>query len=321
MQTGQSVCVAIGILPVDSGTAAEAMDSPFFDGFDTRSVRVGELVFHMRLGGSGPPLLLLHGYPQSHVAWHAVAEDLAREFTLVVPDLPGYGDSVGPPLASDHRNHSKRFTAARLVELMASLGHHTFAVAAHDRGARVGFRMVMDEPERVLGFASLDTVPTLDIWDAADKAFALDAWHWPFLAQPAPFPERLIAAAPDVFLDQLLTRWEGSKDALDARAVAEYRRCFRNPRVLEAMSEDYRAGATVDVEHDQADRDAGRRVQCPVFVLRGERYTASPLDGIWRRWADDVQSLTLDCGHFIAEEQPADCARALLPFFLGLNWI
>ena len=306
--------------------------SELFPGFENRDVtipvgesqsgesrsgqtRSGETRIHLRLGGSGPPLLLLHGYPQSHVAWHKVAPILAPHFRLVIPDLPGYGDSLGPPRSDDHTHHSKRVTAAVFVELMSTLGHDRFDVAAHDRGARVGYRMALDHPDRVKRLASLDTVPTLDIWEAADKDFAIDAFHWPLLAQPAPFPERLIGADPDGFLDQLLTTWAGSANALDPAAVAEYRRCFHKPSVLEAMSEDYRAGATLDLLHDQADRDGGRRVLCPVFVPWGQRYTLSSPESVWQRWADDVRTLPLDCGHFIAEELPEACAHGLLDFF------
>ncbi|MEM7377446.1 MAG: alpha/beta hydrolase [Pseudomonadota bacterium] len=290
-------------------------DTDLFPGFETHRIATGESVLHLRCGGAGPPLLLLHGYPQTHVAWHAVAPRLATRFTLVIPDLPGYGDSVGPPVDAAHLNQAKRTTAATLVELMASLGHAAFHVAAHDRGARVGYRMALDHPDRVRQLASLDTVPTLDIWEAADKAFALDAFHWPLLAQPAPFPETLIAGNPDVFLDQLLSTWAGAPGALDPRAVAEYRRCFRLFSVLQAMSEDYRAGATVDAAHDLADREAGRRVRCPVYVPWGTRYMASSPEPIWRRWADDVRVEAIDCGHFIAEEAPEACAAGLAAFF------
>ncbi|MEM6985939.1 MAG: alpha/beta hydrolase [Pseudomonadota bacterium] len=286
-----------------------------FPGFETRRIELSDACLHVRLGGAGPPLLLLHGYPQSHVAWHAVAPVLADHFSLVVPDLPGYGDSLGPPIDADHINYSKRHTAALFVQLMELLEYEQFYVAAHDRGARVGYRLALDHPSKVLRLASLDTVPTLDIWDAANRDFALDAFHWPLLAQPAPFPEQLIGANPDLFLDQLLTTWVGSPNALDPNAVAEYRRCFRAPSVLQAMSEDYRAGATIDWAHDRADRDAGRRLQCAVFVPWGARYTASSPEAIWRRWADDVETLRLDCGHFIAEELPTACANALLAFF------
>lgn len=290
-------------------------ETDLFPGFETRRLALGDCELHLRIGGEGAPLLLLHGYPQSHVAWHAVAPTLASRFSLIIPDLPGYGDSIGPPPDPMHLNYAKRTTAKVLVEMMDYLGHGRFHLAAHDRGARVAYRMALDHPDRVMRLASLDTVPTLDIWEAADKDFAIDAFHWPLLAQPAPFPEQLIGANPDLFLDQLLQTWAGSADVLDPRAVAQYRRCFCKPDVLQAMSEDYRAGASIDVEHDRADRDAGRKLVCPVYVPWGVRYSLKSPENVWRRWAEDVSVQPLDCGHFLAEEAPAECATGLLEFF------
>ena len=286
-----------------------------FEGFETRRIALEGVTLNTRLGGEGPPLLLLHGYPQTHAAWHRVAPSLARHFSLVIPDLPGYGESLGPAPDSEHRNHSKRATAAIMVALMAQLGHARFFLAGHDRGARVAYRLTLDHPERVRRLASLDTVPTLDVWEGMDWQGALDAFHWPFLAQPDSLPERLIGAAPDVYLDYLLEHWAGSPDILDPAAVAQYREHFRKPSVQAAMAEDYRAGATIDVEHDREDRAAGKRIACPVFVPWGRRYTGGSLLPIWQRWADDVEGLEIDCGHFIAEEAPEIFARALIDFF------
>ncbi len=286
-----------------------------FDGFDGKIIDVGEARINLRLGGDGPPLLLLHGYPQTHVHWHAVAPLLKAHFTLVIPDLRGYGDSLGPDPDPDHHNYSKRVMAQDMVEVVKQLGFERFYLAGHDRGARVAYRLTLDHPDRVIKLASLDTVPTLDIWEAMDKATSLDAFHWPFLAQPAPIPEQMIGNDPDFFLNHLLERWSGSPNVLDAAAVAEYTKHFRKPSVLQAMAEDYRAGATIDVEHDQADRDVGRRVTCPVLVPLGQRYTTASLLPIWQRWADDVREVPLDCGHFIAEELPEECAKLLIEFF------
>ena len=287
-----------------------------FEGFERRRLAVGDAEIHMRLGGAGPPLLLLHGFPQTHAVWHAVAPLLRDRFFLVMPDLRGYGESVGPPPDPAHRNYCKRTMAADMAAVMAELGHARFFLAGHDRGARVAYRLALDHPDRVLRLVSLDTVPTLDVWEAMDWQAALDAYHWPLLAQPAPVPERLIGNDPDFFLHHLLDRWSGRPGALDEAAVANYEAHFRKPAVLAAMAEDYRAGATIDLAHDREDRAAGRRIACPVLVPWGARYTAeSPLE-IWRRWADDVRELRLDCGHFIAEEAPAACADALRDFFL-----
>lgn len=287
-----------------------------FKGFATRDVECENARIHCRVGGQGTPLLLLHGFPQSHVQWHRLAPLLAGEFSLVVPDSRGYGASRGPAPDPDHRNYSKREMAKDMVQLMSRLGHERFGVVSHDRGARVGYRLALDAPERVSHFVSLDTVPTLDSWEAFDMAASIRTFHWPFLAQPAPVPERMIGADPDFFITHLLERWAGRPDALDPDAVAAYMAAFRKPEVLQAMVEDYRAGATIDLENDREDRNAGRRLQCPVLAIRGGMRKAKKLLGpIWERWADDVTEIALDCGHFIAEEAPDDCAAAIRRFF------
>ncbi|MGE0118123.1 MAG: alpha/beta fold hydrolase [Dongiaceae bacterium] len=288
------------------------------DDFAERRIAVGNAEIYLRTGGAGPPLLLLHGFPQTHVIWHRVAPRLSQSFTLVMPDLRGYGDSRGPPPDADHVNYSKRAMAGDMVALMAALGHERFSLAGHDRGARVGYRLCLDHPGRVTRFASLDVVPTLDVWEEMDADRALATYHWPFLAVPAPLPERLIGAEPEFYVTHLLERWAGRRDALDPRAVAAYVAQVRRPSVLSAMCEDYRAGAGIDRAHDRADRDAGRRIACPVLVVWGRGYSASKEESplvVWRRWADDVRDVPLDCGHFIAEEAPEACADALLDFF------
>jgi haloacetate dehalogenase len=283
-----------------------------FEGFSAERVAIDEdLTLHVRRGGSGPPLLLLHGYPQCHLAWHRVAPLLAKDFTLVIPDLPGYGDSGWRGADAAHLHQSKRQMAADLVALMAGLGHPRFAVAGHDRGGRVAYRMAFDHPERVTRLAAVDIVPTLEVWNALNGRATLRTFHWPFLAQPRPLPERLIAGDPDRFLMHLVASWAGRPDALDPDALAEYRRHFAAPAVLEASCEDYRAGAGVDVDHDRGDREAGRRIGCPTLVVWGRRYfQRSPL-AIWQAWAAEVREAEIDCGHFIAEEAPEDCAAAL----------
>jgi haloacetate dehalogenase len=263
-------------------------------------------------------LLLLHGYPQTHVTWHRVASRLAQAFTLVMPDLPGYGRSKGPAPDAEHLSYSKRTMARDMVEVMAALGHDRFALVGHDRGARVGYRLCLDHPERVIRFATLDVVPTIEVWEDMDADRAISTYHWPFLAVPAPLPERLIGADPEFYVRHLLDRWAGRGEALDPRAVAAYVAQFRLPSVLSATCEDYRAGATIDRVHDREDRAAGRKIRCPVLVIWGRDYSASkeasPIVA-WRRWADDVREVPLDCGHFIAEEAPDACADALIGFF------
>ncbi len=289
------------------------------DWLEERRVAVGEAELYLRLGGAGPPLLLLHGYPQTHLAWHRVAPPLARDFTLVIPDLRGYGASTGPAPDPEHRNYSKRAMAEDMVALMAALGHDRFALAGHDRGGRVGYRLCLDHPERVTRFAALDIVPTLDVWQAMDADTALSTYHWPFLAVPAPVPERLIGSDPDFFIAHLLDRWAGRPDALDPNAVRAYCAQFHDPAVIAATCADYRAGASLDRAHDQADRDAGRKLACPLLVVWGRRYLsakeAAPLE-TWRAWAEDAREVALDCGHFVAEEAPEACAAALRDFFL-----
>jgi len=291
---------------------------PSFDGFAAREFALGEATIFARIGGAGPPLLLLHGYPQTHVAWHRVAPRLMRDFTVIVPDLPGYGRSRGPGPDPEHRNHSKRTMAADMAELMTALGHDRFLVAGHDRGARVGFRLALDHPQRVQRFAALDIIPTLDVWEQLDADKALAGYHWSFLAVPAPVPERLIGADPDFYIRHLLDRWVGRPDALHPQAVAAYLRQFHDPSVLAASCEDYRAGATIDRVEDAEDRRAGRKIVCPVLILWARRYLSSKIASpvaVWRKWADDVREVALDCGHFIAEEEPLECAQAMTAFF------
>ncbi len=289
-----------------------------FDGFERRRIALGEADLNVLTGGRGPAVLLLHGYPQTLAMWHAVAPLLADRFALVMADLPGYGDSIGPAPDAAHVNYSKRTTAMSMVRLMESLGHRRFMLAGHDRGARVAYRLALDHPDRVSRFAALDIVPTLEVWEQMDWKEALATYHWPFLAVPAPLPETLIGGNPDFYLHHLLARWAGRREALAPEAVAAYERAFRKSSVIAATCADYRAGAGIDIEHDRADREAGRRIACPVLVVWGRNYlgdkVGSPL-ATWRRWAEDVSEVPLDCGHFLAEEEPEACAAALRDFF------
>ena len=282
-----------------------------FEGFAQADIDTGEAVIRVRHGGSGPPLLLLHGYPQTHVMWHQVAPRLARDFTVVVPDLRGYGDSSKPPTTPDHAPYSKRAMARDQIAVMEQLGFERFAVAGHDRGGRVAYRLALDHPECVRKLAVLDIIPTGEAFRRADRAFGLGYWHWFFLAQPDDLPERLITADPDAYY----LRW--FSDAFAPEAVAEYRRCFRDPATTHTMCEDYRAGATIDFMLDEADRGR-RRIDCPVLVLWGRR---GRLDAwydvlaVWRDWADDVRGRALDCGHFLPEEAPDETYAELHAFF------
>ncbi len=288
-----------------------------FEGFATRDIRCTGATIHCRAGGRGAPLLLLHGFPQTHVHWHRLAPLLADEYSLVIPDLRGYGGSRGPAPDPGHENYSKREMAKDMVHLMSQLGHDRFGIVAHDRGVRVGYRLALDAPGRVSHLVGLDTVPTLDIWEAWDMTASIEGFHWPFLAQPAPLPERLMGADPDFFITHLLDRRAGRPGALDPAAVAAYQTAFRRPEVLQAMAEDYRAGATIDLEHDRQDRNAGRKLQCPVFAPRGRLHTATPLRPIWERWAEVVSEDAFECGHFLAEEAPEECAASIRGFLLA----
>lgn len=282
-----------------------------FAGFEEADVDVGEAVIHLRRGGSGPPLLLLHGYPQTHVMWHLVAEDLARDFTVVAPDLRGYGDSSKPPTDDEHEPYSKRAMARDQIALMRSLGYERFLVAGHDRGGRVAYRLALDHPDAVARLAVLDIVPTYDMYAGMDMRTGLSAWHWFFLPQPYGLPERLLAADPEGFY------FGQGRDVFAPEALAEYRRCLRDPRVIHAICEDYRAGATFDYLLDEADRGV-HRIGCPVLVLWGSRGALGRRDDvldIWSAWADDVRGATIECGHHLPEEAPAETLAALREFF------
>jgi haloacetate dehalogenase len=291
--------------------------SELLPGFTRRRVQTGEVALHVAVGGDGPPVVLLHGYPQTHVAWHAVAPRLAERFTVVCPDLRGYGASDKPPGDPDHQRYAKRAMAGDVAALMAALGHDRFAVVGHDRGALVGHRLALDSPAAVSRLAVLDVLPQLDMWAAMNRDFGLAGWHLFFLAQPPDLPERLIGADPDLFLAHTVRAWDGGDGVVTAEALAAYREAFADPRTIHATCEDYRAGATVDVANDGADRDRGRRISAPVLLLWGQppgmELPFDPL-AVWRRWAGDVDGGPLPCGHFLAEERPDEVADALRRF-------
>ena len=273
-----------------------------------------------RAGGNGPALLLLHGYPQTNVMWHKLAPLLAARFTLVIPDLPGYGWSAAPRSTPDHAPYTKRAMANVALEIMEALGFVRFHVAGHDRGGRVAYRLALDHPGRVEKLAVLDIVPTHAMWHGMDDKLAMKVWHWPFLAQPEPLPVTLIGAAPVDYWNLKAASWTKLKDlsAFDPRALAHYHAFFSDPLRIHATCEDYRAGRTGDLQHDEDDRSAGRKIACPVLALWGSAgipsETAGPL-AIWREWADDVRGHAIDSGHFLAEENPRATAAALLEFF------
>jgi haloacetate dehalogenase len=289
-----------------------------FPGFRAERITVHEGIdIHAIVGGSGPPLLLLHGHPQTHAIWHRVAPRLAEQFTVVACDLRGYGDSSKPPGDPDHANYSKRSMALDALGLMRALGFETFRVLAHDRGARVAHRLAADHPQAVLRMALLDIAPTLAMYAQTNDMFARAYWHWFFLIQPAPLPERLIEADPAAYAVDVMGRRSGGLKVFDPRALAEYQRCLALPGTAHGICEDYRAAAGIDLEHDRADREAGRRLALPLLVLWGEQGVVhrcfAPLTE-WQAIADDVRGEALPCGHYIAEEAPEALLERVLPF-------
>ena len=283
--------------------------------FEEQRIDVGEAEIYLKRSGDGEPLLLLHGFPQTHVAWHEIAPQLAQEYTVIVPDLRGYGESTGPPdpTAADYTH---RVMAEDMAAVMEALGFDTYRVVGHDRGARVGYRFALDFPERVRKLAVLDIVPTLETAESMDYRSAKGRYHWLFLAQPHPIPETLLNNESAFYVDHLMESWSASVDDLDPNAVAEYRRYFGNESVVRACCEDYRAGLSLDLEHDRESRSAGNRIECPLLVLWGDvrgRDSIAILD-IWERWATDVRGGALPCGHFVMEEAPEGTLEELEPF-------
>jgi haloacetate dehalogenase len=292
-------------------------DIPLFPGFDVREVDGAGARIHCVIGGSGPPLLLLHGYPQTHAMWHKVAPVLAERYTVVCADLRGYGDSAKPAGAPPHETYSKRAMAADMVAVMRALGYPRFRLVGHDRGARVSHRLCLDHRDAVEQVAMLDISPTRIMFERTDQAFATAYYHWFFLAQPYDLPERMIGADPAYYLAIKMKRWSaGETSFFDPRAWAEYERCFSDPATIHASCEDYRAAATIDLVHDR--NDPAQRVRCPLLALWGAKGVVNRLfDPIadWSSVADDVRAQVMPTGHYIAEEAPAETLAQLRAFF------
>jgi haloacetate dehalogenase len=276
----------------------------------------------VRCGGSGPPLLLLHGFPETSLMWREIAPQLVDRFSVVAADLRGYGQSSCPASDPAHANGSKRAMARDMVSVMAQLGFDRFAVTGHDRGGRVAYRLALDHPDRIERLAVLDIVPGADAWDRADTRFALSFWPWTFLAQPWPLPERLLEACADAVIDDAASQWATEPAAFPADVRAAYAAALRTPEHAHAICEEYRAAATIDREHDALDRVAGRKIRCPMLVLWSAGSAVDlwyadaggPLE-IWRNWADDVRGHSLEGGHFFPEARPHETAAALARFF------
>jgi len=292
----------------------------FFPGFERRRIKTSGAEINLVTGGSGPPLLLLHGYPETHLMWRKVAPRLANEFTLVIPDLRGYGDSAKPPAGQDNETYSKRALALDQVETMAELGFEQFAVAGHDRGARVAHRLARDHAEQIERVALLDIVPTLYRFETIDQKAATSSWHWFFLIQPRGFPERLIGSETEFFLRHQLSALLREPAKLEPEAFADYLRCFKNPDTIRATCDEYRAGASIDLEHDRADR--GRKLTMPLLMLWGKRSSqGSGYDvlAVWRDHAENVRGHAIDSGHFIPEEHPTTPTRRSATFSPALR--
>jgi haloacetate dehalogenase len=295
-----------------------------FEGFESAEVAVGETHIFLRHGGSGPPILLLHGFPETHLMWRDVAPILAVEFSVVCADLRGYGRSGCPQSDADHAPYAKRSMAEDMVTAMQALGFDRFAVAGHDRGGRVAYRLALDHPDRVERLAVLDIAPTDTVWARADARLALSFWPWSLLAQPAPLPERLLAAAPEAVIADARDQWGSAGPAFPADVEAAYVEALRDPAHAHAICEEYRAAAGLDRTHDQADLAAGRRIACPLLALWGApgavedwyAQVGGPL-ALWREWAGDVRGHAVKAGHFFPEEIPQETARALGDFFAG----
>ena len=296
-----------------------------FEGFEAAEVPTGETSIFVRSSGAGPAILLLHGFPQTHLMWRDIAPLLAASFTVVCPDLRGYGRSGCPRSASDHSPYSKRAMARDMAEVMEQLGFGRFAVAGHDRGGRVAFRLAMDHPNRIERLAVLDVLPGSAMWERADARLALAFWPWSLLAQPEPLPERLLAGDPGAVVDDALTQWDTPRSAFSGAVRDAYVDALRDPAHVHAICEEYRAAASIDREHDEADRKLGRKITCPLLALWSAKGglehwygdAGGPL-ALWREWADDVAGGAVEGGHFFAEEKPQEIARTLAHFFEGI---
>jgi haloacetate dehalogenase len=295
-----------------------------FDGFESTEIRTRDTTIFIRRAGGGPPVLLLHGFPQTHVMWRDVAPLLSRQFTVICADLRGYGQSGCPASQSGHAAYSKREMAAELVEVMGQSGFRQFAVAGHDRGGRVAYRLALDHPDHVRKLAVLDVVPTAAAWDRANADFALGFWPWSLLAQDEPLPERILTTTATAMIDSALDTWGSSGETFTPEIRTIYSDMLRDPQHAHAICEEYRAAATIDRDHDEADRKDNKRIACPLLVLwsgKGPLNTwyeseGGPI-GLWHDWADHVSGDAMAGGHFFPEELPRQTADHLNRFFVG----
>lgn len=288
-----------------------------FESFESLNLKIEDADIHLKRAGEGPPLLMLHGFPQTHVTWHKIAPTLAERFQVIVPDVPGYGASTFPEITVERM--SKPFMASLMVKTMRQLGHERFHLIGHDRGARIGYRLALNSPDSVDRIAMIDTIPTIEVWEAMRYQQAIDGYHWLLLAQPEPELHKLIASDGPAYARHLLNRWAHHHDRIDPASFEACAASYAKPSVVEAMFADYRAGASVDLEADRVDRDAGRKISAPLFFTWGQFYMRTGAEkGVeaWKRWANNVTiGGALDSGHFPQEEDAQACAAGLMKFF------
>ena len=290
----------------------------FDNRFVKEKIKANDMEINTAHGGNGEPLLLLHGYPQSHIMWHETAPKLSEDFYIVCPDLRGYGDSSKPKGLPDHSNYSKRAMAQDIIEVMNKLGFNDFYAAGHDRGGRVLHRMCLDHPDAVKKACVMDIAPTYHMFTTADKEFAAGYYHWFFLIQPDGLPEKLISEDPEYYLSEILKRWSGRNKEFNPQAVGEYIRCFSKPECIHGSCEDYRAASAIDLEHDEEDMD--KKITCPLLVLWGnEGFIHRKYDVLdtWKKRAATVTGKALDSGHFLPEENPGQVLAELTAFLIS----
>ncbi len=299
------------------GWTNSCISCPMLTNFTHKKIPASNCEIDLMMAGTGSPILLLHGFPQTKIAWHKIAPDLAITHTVIIPDLPGYGDSTAPAPDEKYKNYSKRQMANTLVELMLKLGFDQFAVASHDRGARVAYRMALDHPQHVTQLAVLNIIPTLDMVENLNYNTAVSLGNWFFLAQPAPLPETLLKNNAGYYLKHVLDNWSQNPELISPEAKAEYLRCFKKPQVIDAICAEYRA-TVWDIEYDREDQTKNNRIHCPVHALWSKEgipaSIVNPLE-VWKKWADKVSGNAIDGGHFLMEENPAEVLKQLLHFF------
>lgn len=297
-----------------------ALPEGLIEGFTRRPLTGDGVMIDALVGGSGPPLLLLHGYPQTRVMWRALAPALARQFTVVVPDLRGYGRSDKPPGDAAHELYSKRVMARDQIATMRALGFDRFAVAGHDRGGRVAYRLALDHPDAVRALVLLDILPTAEVWARASAERAMAMYHWYFLAQPQPLPETLIGGDPELFLRTVMRSWAGQGFIFEAASMVDYVACFRAPASIHASCEDYRAGWSVDRAHDEADRGV-RKIAAPLFIVWSEEFSVARGEPLttWSAWASSVEGHAVPGGHFVCEESAEQVLASMQRFLSGTS--